>query len=116
MRKLSSTIALLVSVTLLGSGASVAAQPSATQHFATQHFAQAKKQSVLELRVRNAAEVQRSFGFAARQPGAQAIEISCSPGDSEHCSGDFVTACDDHDGGMSTNPDGSVTCSLPQHD
>lgn len=111
MRKLSSTIVLLVSVTLLGIGASGAAQPSGTQH-----FAQAKKQSVLELRVRNAAEVRRSFGLAARQRGAQAIEISCSPGDSEHCSGDFVTACDDHDGGMSTNPDGSVTCSLPQHD
>lgn len=111
MKKLSSTIVLLLSVTLLGAGASGAAQPSDAQQ-----LLQAKKQNVLELRVRNAAEVERSFGFAARQSGAQAIEISCSPGTSEHCSGDFVAACDKNDGGMSTNPDGSVTCSLPQHD
>ena len=61
-------------------------------------------------------EVKRAFGLAARERGRQAIEISCAPGDSQWCTDDFVQACDDHDGGMSTNPDGSATCSMPQHE
>ena len=61
----------------------------------------------------NAARIKRTFDLAAKQRGRQAIEISCAPGDSNWCAKDFVTACDKHDGGMSTNPDGSVTCSFP---
>ena len=61
----------------------------------------------------NAAKIKRTFDLAARQRGRQAIEISCAPGDSPWCAKEFVTACDNHDGGMSTNPDGSVTCSFP---
>lgn len=61
----------------------------------------------------NAAKIKRTFDLAARQSGRQAIEISCAPGDSSWCAKEFVAACDKHDGGMSTNPDGSVTCSFP---
>ena len=61
----------------------------------------------------NAAKIKRTFDLAARQRGRQAIEISCAPGDSSWCAKEFVAACDKHDGGMSTNPDGSVTCSFP---
>lgn len=70
---------------------------------------------VKQLRVLSALEVKRAFDLAARDGGRQAIEISCSPADSSWCAKDFVTACDNADGGMSTNPDGGVTCSLPQH-
>ncbi|MGF1628607.1 MAG: hypothetical protein ACFCUT_03985 [Kiloniellaceae bacterium] len=111
MRNRSLPMALLTAAAILGAGAAGIAQPAAPQQ-----FAQAKPQHVLELRARNSAEIMRSFGFAARQPGAQAIEITCAPGSSDHCTGDFVAACNKNDGGMSTNPDGSVTCSLPQHD
>ena len=68
-----------------------------------------------QLRALSAREVTRAFDLAARDGGRQAIEISCAPADSEWCAKDFVTACDNADGGMSTNPDGGVTCSLPQH-
>lgn len=61
----------------------------------------------------NAAKIKRTFDLAARQSGRQAIEISCAPGGSSWCAKEFVAACDKHDGGMSTNPDGSVTCSFP---
>jgi hypothetical protein len=64
----------------------------------------------------SAFEVERAFGFAAKERGRQAIEISCAPADSDWCANDFVAACDKNDGGMSTNPDGGVTCSLPQHE
>ena len=66
--------------------------------------------------VQSAHEVKRAFDLAAKQRGRQAIEISCAPADSQWCADDFVQACDDHDGGMSTNPDGGVTCSLPQYE
>jgi hypothetical protein len=68
-----------------------------------------------QLNVRNAAEVKKVFGIAAADGGRQAIEISCSPADSDWCAKDFVTACDNAKGGMSTGPDGGVTCSLPQY-
>ena len=61
----------------------------------------------------NVAKIKRTFDLAARQRGRQAIEISCAPGDSSWCAKEYVAACDRHDGGMSTNPDGSVTCSFP---
>jgi len=70
---------------------------------------------VKQLEVRNTAEVKTVFGFAAADGGRQAIEISCSPADSDWCAKDFVTACDNAKGGMSTNPEGGVTCSLPQY-
>ena len=65
--------------------------------------------------VENAREVKSTFNLAARERGRQAIEISCAPADSNWCAKDFVQACDNAKGGMSTNPDGGVTCSLPQH-
>lgn len=75
-----------------------------------------RAQTVKQLNVRSAAEVKEVFGFAAADGGRQAIEISCAPADSDWCAKDFVTACDNAKGGMSTNPDGGVTCSLPQYD
>lgn len=72
--------------------------------------------AVKQMKVRSAAEVQRIFGLAAAERGRQAIEISCSPAGSTWCAEGFVAACDKAKGGMSTGPDGSVTCSLPQHE
>jgi hypothetical protein len=69
-----------------------------------------------QMSVRSAAQVKRAFDLAAKERGRQAIEISCSPADSQWCSDDFVQACEDHDGGASSNPEGGVTCSLPQWD
>ena len=63
----------------------------------------------------NAAKIKKTFNMAAAQRGRQAIEISCSPASSTWCAKDFVTACDNAKGGMSTGPDGGVTCSLPQY-
>ena len=65
--------------------------------------------------VQNAHEVKRAFDLAAKERGRQAIEISCAPADSDWCAKDFVQACANAKGGMSTNPDGGVTCSLPQY-
>jgi hypothetical protein len=65
--------------------------------------------------VQNAYEVKRAFGLAAKEGGRQAIEISCSPAGSDWCAKDFVQACTNAKGGMSTNPEGGVTCSLPQY-
>ena len=65
--------------------------------------------------VQNASEVKRAFDLAAKERGRQAIEISCAPANSDWCAKDFVQACDNAKGGMSTNPDGGVTCSLPQY-
>lgn len=73
-------------------------------------------QQIKQMNVRNAAEVKGVFGLAAAEGGRQAIEISCSPASSTWCAKDFVAACDRAKGGMSTGPDGGVTCSLPQHD
>lgn len=66
--------------------------------------------------VKNERDVKPTFGLAARERGRQAIEISCAPADSQWCADDFVAACDKAKGGMSTNPEGGVTCSLPQHE
>jgi TRAP-type C4-dicarboxylate transport system substrate-binding protein len=63
----------------------------------------------------NSAEIKKAFKLAAAERGRQAIEISCSPASSSWCAKDFVTACDNAKGGMSTDPDGGVTCSLPQY-
>jgi hypothetical protein len=63
----------------------------------------------------NVAKIKRTFDLAARQRGRQAIEISCAPANSDWCAKDFVQACANAKGGMSTNPDGGVTCSLPQY-
>ncbi len=73
-------------------------------------------QQVKHMVVRSAAEVKSIFGLATAGGGRQAVEISCSPAGSTWCAGGFVAACDRAKGGMSTGPDGSVTCSLPQHD
>jgi hypothetical protein len=65
--------------------------------------------------VENAHDVKPAFGLAAKERGRQAIEISCAPANSDWCAKDFVQACANAKGGMSTNPDGGVTCSLPQY-
>jgi hypothetical protein len=70
---------------------------------------------VRKFAVENAHGVQPAFGLAARERGRQAIEISCSPAGSDWCAKDFVQACANAKGGMSTNPDGGVTCSLPRY-
>lgn len=70
---------------------------------------------VKQMQVRTAAEVKSVFRLASADGGKQAIEISCKPASSSWCAKDFVTACDNAKGGMSTDPDGGVTCSLPQY-
>jgi|SRR5688572_15295129 len=73
------------------------------------------KETKLLRAVQSAYEVKRAFDLAARERGRQAIEISCSPAGSDWCAKDFVDACANAKGGMSTNPEGGVTCSLPQY-
>lgn len=56
----------------------------------------------------------RALDLKASDPNTSALVLTCSPGDSAWCSeGGFLKACDDAGGGMSTNPDGSVSCSVP---
>lgn len=74
-----------------------------------------KTGAVKQIQVRNAVELQRAFNLAAAE-GRQAIEISCFPASSSWCAEGFVAACDKNGGGMSSDPDGGVTCSLPQHE
>ncbi len=95
----------LVRALLLSSMACVALAPAA-----------ADTAKIKQLSVRSAAEVTSVFDLAAADRGRQAIEISCSPASSTWCAGGFVAACDKAKGGMSTGPDGGVTCSLPQHE
>ena len=102
MKRSSIIAAALAAFAIAFSGAAAAADQAA------------QPQKVKHLQVRNAAEVRGAFGFAAAG-GRQAIEISCAPASSTWCAKDFVTACDNAKGGMSSGPDG-VTCSLPQHE
>lgn len=94
----------LVLAMLLSSLASAAYVPSATADG-----------MVKQLTVRSAAEIKSVFGLSAGER-RQEIEISCSPAGSSWCAKDFVAACDKNGGGMSSDPDGGVTCSLPQHE
>jgi len=67
-----------------------------------------------QLDAHSAAEVKNAFAIAAKDGGRQAIEISCSPAGSDWCAKGFVAACDKAKGGLSSNDEGEVTCSLPQ--
>lgn len=50
-------------------------------------------------------------------PGTVAADsVTCRPGDSNWCSNGFQIACDTQDGGLSTEPDGGVTCTYPEED
>jgi hypothetical protein len=62
---------------------------------------------------RSPAAIGKAIGSAAADDNRQAIEISCAPAGSGWCATGFVAACDRNKGGLSTNPDGSVTCSMP---
>ncbi|MEZ5832532.1 MAG: hypothetical protein R3D05_15270 [Dongiaceae bacterium] len=67
------------------------------------------------LRAQTTRDAQNAFDLAAKGRNRQAIEISCKPASSDWCANGFVQACDKAKGGMSTDPDGGVTCSLPQY-
>jgi hypothetical protein len=74
-----------------------------------------KSDAVKRIQVQSLAQVKQAFRLSA-DGGRQAIEISCAPASSSWCANEFVAACDKNDGGMSSDPDGGVTCSLPQHE
>ena len=56
----------------------------------------------------------RALDLARRETSDElfAINLTCSNGSSAYCADKFVAHCDEHDGGLSTNPDGSITCSI----
>lgn len=119
------TIACSLAILAAAVSSAAPAAPAAAQQFEIQvmtsdlqnaESVRSATKEAKQLRVLSAPEVKRAFDLAARDGGRQAIEISCAPADSEWCAKDFVAACDKADGGMSTNPDGGVTCSLPQYD
>ncbi len=100
--------------------AAALAAPAAAQQFEIQNSMSAFNQAeslarTKQIDVRSATQVKPAFGLAAKERGRQAIEISCSPAGSDWCAKDFVDACANAKGGMSTNPEGGVTCSLPQY-
>ena len=101
------------SIAILAIGVHFATPASAEIQHLMSEFNQAETTAKTKrMSVRSAAQIKRTFDLAAKERGRQAIDISCAPGDSQWCSDDFVQACEDHKGGASTNPDGSVTCSL----
>ncbi|MCB2096294.1 MAG: hypothetical protein AB7F91_02620 [Parvularculaceae bacterium] len=65
--------------------------------------------------VSSAVEFNRALRLARRGGGTSAsLDFDCSPPGEKWCSsGGFATACDDAGGGMSTNPDGTLHCSVP---
>jgi hypothetical protein len=72
-------------------------------------------QMTKQIDVRSAAQVKGAFDLAARPGGGkQAVVITCYPASSSWCGKNFVQACDNAKGGMSTNPDGSTSCTV-QH-
>ena len=77
-------------------------------------LAAADQQPAKQMSVHSQAQVKSVFDIAAGQRGRQAIEISCSPAGSDWCAKGFVAACDKAKGGLSSNDEGEVTCSLPQ--
>ena len=111
---------LAYSIAILALGLQLGAPASAGQAGIQTQVSELKQADTTvktkQMSVRSAAQVKRAFDLAAKERGRQAIEISCSPGDSQWCSDDFVQACEDHDGGANSNPEGGVTCSLPQWD
>lgn len=102
------TIALSLAILAVSAGGAMLSAP-ASAAFEIQMLMSRHNQA------QNAARIDKAFGLAAKERGRQEIEISCAPADSQWCAKDFVAACDKNKGGMSTNPDGGVTCSLPQH-
>lgn len=43
------------------------------------------------------------------------ISLTCRPPDDDYCATDFQARCDEGGGGLSTEPDGGITCTLPDH-
>ncbi len=68
----------------------------------------AKQKQVLRLPAKAAMKALRQVGGGG---ATHAIDITCTS-DDDTCATDFVAACDRKKGGLSTNPDGSVTCSF----
>ncbi len=68
----------------------------------------AKQKQVLRLPAKAAMKALRQVGGGG---ATHAIDITCTS-DDDTCATDFVAACDRKNGGLSTNPDGSVTCSF----
>ncbi len=64
--------------------------------------------------VRNQREFDEALSTRGKGVRGAALVTTCSPGNSRWCtSGGFAKACDGAGGGMSTNPDGSVSCHVP---
>lgn len=67
-----------------------------------------------QVHVRSAAQVMNAFNLAAKPGGGkQDVVITCWPASSSWCGGKFVQACDNAKGGMSSDPDGSTSCTIP---
>lgn len=72
-------------------------------------------QKIKQLTVRSAADIGKAFGAATNDGGREPIVITCFPAGSEWCAKGFVAACDKHKGGLGSDDQGGVTCSLPQY-
>lgn len=54
--------------------------------------------------------------FRATQGTAAADSVTCRPASSNWCANGFQLACDRSEGGLSTEPDGGITCTYPEHE
>jgi len=66
--------------------------------------------TVKTIKARNNSDVNKAFRIA-RADSHSAIVITCHPPDHKWCAGDFQTACEEGGGGLSTEPDGGISCS-----
>jgi len=68
--------------------------------------------------VHNRAEFDRAVESLSAGPGGGVEDtvLVCTPAGAAYCEGGFVAGCERGNGGLSTNPDGTVSCSFPHVD
>ena len=65
---------------------------------------------IKKMKVRNVGELDRGLNLA-RGGNHSAIVLTCYPPTDSWCANEFQTACEKGGGGLSTEPDGGISCS-----
>lgn len=98
---------LLVCVSLAGFSISASAGEAVAKSIKLEN----NRYKIENVRVRNNAELSKALNLAAKDTHS-AIVITCHPPTNDWCAGKFQTKCTDAGGGLSTEPDGGIACSV----
>lgn len=67
--------------------------------------------AVKNIKARNSSDLKRAFRIASTD-NHSALVVTCHPPEHKWCAGEFQTACEDMGGGVGTEPDGGISCSV----